>query len=140
MILCVKEFKNKINLKRHKEKGNHCSTVEKSLRLTGDQEYICQFQIGFDKIKNEPILCHRKFTKRWEYNIHIKKLNLFAHGKTLKIGGNLTCKYCNLTFEDSKTLKNHEVTHNEERMQEIQKYREENFKCEFLIDIDAVNG
>ena len=61
----------------------------------------------------------------------------------MKLGGGPTrfsCKYCTETYKDSKGLKAHEVSHSEQMYQEKLKYREENFKCGFLIDIDAITG
>ena len=136
-------------MKKHIEKGDNHSSTESNPKAQAEGEiFKCEFKIGHDNVKNVPILCGRTFTKKWEYNIHIKKTSLLAHGKakgkTLKLGGSapasFPCKYCDQWFKTSKELKDHEVTHSEQMMQEKLKYREENFKCGFLIDIDAITG
>ena len=59
-------------------------------------------------------------------------------GKALQKGenGEYQCKFCQLIFSEEGPLKEHEVVHSDQRKKEVIKYREDNFKCNFLIGYD----
>lgn len=50
-LRCKKEFKTKSELFRHMRRGDHKSQlIKKPVEGEELQEYICQFEIGFDKV------------------------------------------------------------------------------------------
>ena len=52
----------------------------------------------------------------------------------------LKCKYCQLTFESRRTMFRHETKHKEYKDEQINGVFDQNYKCEFIVDIDPVNG
>ena len=110
---------------------------------------ICDFVIGNDGDKNIP--CGRTFTEKWKYNLHKKKLLTSSHGPqtvqkpyglTLNIGDGKVwkCKYCQATFESKAIMFKHQIKHTEYQLEKTEGVYDQNYTCDFVVDIDPVNN
>jgi len=158
VLRCVREFKQKTNLKEHMAKGTNHSYDIKDPKVR-DKKYhgepmVCTFVIGNDG--ENDIICGRVFTEIWKYNQHKKKMLSSSHGpvskyetqsKSMNLDSKdgekvqvVKCKYCDLTFESKRTKFRHEIKHTEYKDEQTEGVQDVNYKCEFIVDIDPVNG